>query len=98
MNTTDILNKFTDGEIINYAELIRRLPNHLAFREVLLDIPHEILFDDFRVMKLENEIRLYEENLDIWYPWVEIKFNTFDIDSIEIVKPDNSDLDPDGDY
>lgn len=54
MNTDAILNQFTDGEIISYAELIRRLPNHFAFREVLLDIPHSILFDNFRVMKLEK--------------------------------------------
>lgn len=99
MNTISILDKFSDGEIITYAEIIRRLPNHFAFREVLLDIPKRIISDDFRVMKLNNEIRLYiDDAYFIDYPYVEILFDTFDIDKITICEPNNSDLDPNGDY
>lgn len=33
MNTTEILNKFTDGGVLSYTELRRKLYNHIAFRE-----------------------------------------------------------------
>ena len=94
MNTTDILNKFTDGEIISYAELIRRLPNHFAFREVLLDIPkHMSLSDKYHVVKGDKDIQLNYigvleyEMLD----YVDIKFNEFDIEDIYFCSPEPDD-------
>ena len=88
MSPKDIVNKFTEGEIISYAEIIRRLPNHFLFREQLLEIPHRILSDNFKVHIFANKLMFLECPLDLTclYPKsVVITFNTFDIESIEIV-------------
>lgn len=92
----EILNKFTDGEVISYAELIRRLPNHFAFREKLLAIPnHMSLSDKYHVVKLDKCIQLdYVGVLEYeMSDYVDIKFNEFDIEGIYFCCPEPDDCD-----
>lgn len=89
--SAEILNKFTDGEIISYSELIRRLPNDFAFREELLNIPrHMPLTDRYRISKdiKEKEIQLLCAGNIADYSFTIIQFNECGIDNIRFYTPE----------
>lgn len=92
--SAEILNKFTNGEIISYSELIRRLPNDFAFREELLNIPrHMSLTDRYRISKNieEKEIWLsYTGNIGD-NSFTIIQFNECGIDDIRFYTPEPED-------
>lgn len=95
--SADILNKFTDGEVISYAELLRRLPNHnsLEFSEKLLNIPIHMPFTDkYRVSKdiKEKEIQLFYTGNIADDSFTIIQFNERGIDNIRFYSPEPDDV------
>lgn len=93
--SAEIINKFTDGEVISYSELIRRLPNQFAFREELLNIPRHMSFTDrYRVSKdiKEKEIQLFYTGNIADDSFTIIQFNECGIDNIRFYSPEPDDV------